>query len=99
MVHIGHDVRIGENVIVAGQSGLAGFVWIDKNVTLGGQVGVAPHVRIGEGARISGKSMVHCDIRPREIWSGNPSVPHAVYLRAYGQLMKTRKTGRGGKHY
>jgi UDP-3-O-[3-hydroxymyristoyl] glucosamine N-acyltransferase len=87
LVHVGHDVVIGENVVVAGQSGFAGFVRIGDHVTIGGQVGVAPHVIIEEGARISGKSMVHCDIKRYEIWSGNPSVPHGIYLRAYGKLM------------
>ncbi len=98
MIHVGHDVILGENVVVAAQSGFAGFVHVEKDVTIGGQVGVTPHVRIGEGARISGKSMVHCDIKPYEIWSGNPSVPHATYLRAYGELMNTRKPRRDGKH-
>jgi|SRR5579871_4089130 len=91
MTHIGHDVKIGESVVIAGQSGFAGFVTVDSFVTIGGQVGIAPHIHIGEWARISGKSMVHCDIKPYEIWSGNPSVPHATYLRAYGQLMTAGK--------
>lgn len=97
MVHVGHDVVIGENVVIAAQSGFAGFVRISEHVTIGGQVGVAPHVLIGTGARISGKSMVHCDIKPYEIWSGNPSVPHSIYLRAYGRLMNTGKKNVGGR--
>lgn len=87
-VHVGHDALIGENVVIAAQSGFAGFARIEELVTIGGQVGVAPHVVVGRGARISGKSGVHCDIKPNQIWSGNPSVPHGVYLRAYGNLMK-----------
>jgi UDP-3-O-[3-hydroxymyristoyl] glucosamine N-acyltransferase len=94
MVHIGHDSIVGQNTIIAGQTGLAGFVRLGDKVTLGGQVGIAPHVVVGDGARISGKSMVHCDIGPKEIWSGNPSVPHGLYLRSYGRLMKEgRKKG------
>lgn len=88
MVHVGHDVLIGKNVAIAAQSGLAGFVQIGDEVTIFGQVGVSPHCVIGKGARISGKSMVHCDIKPYEIWSGNPSLPHALYLRAYGKLKR-----------
>ncbi len=90
-VHVGHDVNIGQNVVIAAQSGLAGFVRIEDDVTLGGQIGVKPHVTIGQGARISGKSFVHCDIKSREIWSGNPSVPHALYLRSYGKLKRRMK--------
>ena len=91
MVHLGHDVVIDENVIIAGQSGLAGFVAVQNHVTLGGQVGIKPHVVVEEGARVSGKSLVHCDVKKYEIWSGNPSVPHALYLRAFGQLKRSFK--------
>jgi UDP-3-O-[3-hydroxymyristoyl] glucosamine N-acyltransferase len=95
MVHVGHDVEIGENVVIAAQSGLAGFAVVSDQATLGGQVGVVPFAHIGQGARISGKSLVHCDIKHHEIWSGNPSVPHIMYLRAYGRLkrMFKEKTG------
>lgn len=86
MVHVGHDVVIGDQVVIAAQTGLAGFVRIGDRVTLGGQVGITPHVIVHDGARISGKSLVHCDIKKYEIWSGNPSVPHAEYLRSYGKL-------------
>lgn len=88
MVHIGHDTRLGSSVVMAGQSGLAGFVSIGDGVTLGGHVGVVPHVIIEEGARISAKSLVHCDIKRYQIWSGNPSLPHGVYLRVYGYLKR-----------
>lgn len=91
MVHIGHDVVVGEQVVIAGQTGLAGFVRLADQVTLGGQVGIKPFVQVGTNARISGKSLVHCDIKNHEIWSGNPSVPHAMYLRSYGKLKRTFK--------
>lgn len=88
MVHIGHDSQVGENAIIAGQSGLAGMVRLGDYVTCGGQVGIAPHVKVGDQARISGKSFVHCDIKSQEIWSGNPSLPHSIYLRSYGRSMR-----------
>lgn len=91
MVHVGHDVEIGKNVVIAAQAGLAGFVQVDDMATLGGQVGVVPFVHIGAHARISGKSLVHCDVKPYEIWSGNPSVPHSIYLRAYGHMKRMFK--------
>lgn len=91
MVHVGHDTRLGQGVVVAGQSGFAGFVTVGNGVTLGGQVGVVPHVTIEEGARINAKSLVHCDIKRCQIWSGNPSLPHAVYLRAYGYIKRMFK--------
>jgi UDP-3-O-[3-hydroxymyristoyl] glucosamine N-acyltransferase len=91
MVHVGHDVDIGAGVIIAAQTGIAGFVRIGDRATLGGQVGIKPHATVGTGARVSGKSLVHCDIENDAIWSGNPSLPHAQYLRAYGQLKRSFK--------
>lgn len=83
MCHIGHDVIIDDNVIIAGQSALAGFVRLGDRVTCGGQIGVAPHVKIGNDARISGKSGVHTHVGSNEVWSGNPALPHDIYLRYY----------------
>lgn len=91
LVHIGHDSIVGKNSIIAGQSGLAGFVCLGERVTCGGQVGIVPHIKVGDNARISGKSLVHCDIKSQEIWSGNPCMPHGIYLRAYASLKRANK--------
>lgn len=88
MVHIAHDVKIGSNVTIAAQSGLAGLVNVQDNVCINGQVGVAPLINIGKGAQINGKSLVHCDIKDYEIWSGNPAMAHFTYLRAYSYLKR-----------
>lgn len=90
MVHCGHDVFIGSDVVIAGQSGLAGFAQVGSGATIGGQAGVGPQIVIGEGARLSGKSFAHSDIGALEIWSGNPSLPHAHYLRAYGKARRDK---------
>ncbi len=46
LVHIGHNVQIGENVVIAAQTGLSGSVTIEDNVVMGGQVGIGDHARI-----------------------------------------------------
>lgn len=91
MIHVGHDVCIGRNVIIAAQSGLAGFARLGDGVTLGGQVGIAPHVAVGENTRVSGKSSLHRDVGPNEVWSGNPALPHHHFLRAHGNLVRNFK--------
>jgi UDP-3-O-[3-hydroxymyristoyl] glucosamine N-acyltransferase len=88
MVHIGHDVVVGEQVIIAAQTALAGFVQVENSVTLGGQVGLAPHAVIGQGARISAKSLVRGKVDAYEIRSGNPSLPHRIYLKDYAQKIR-----------
>ncbi len=91
MIHIGHDVMIGKNVLIAAQTALAGFVQVGDDVTLGGQVGVLPHSVIGPGARISGKSLARGKIGAHEIWSGNPSMPHKIYLKDYGERLRRHR--------
>src|SRR5215472_293764 len=54
LVHIGHNCQIGENVIIAAQTGLSGSVRIEKNVIMGGQVGIGEHARIEDGVLLGG---------------------------------------------
>src|SRR5438270_9086295 len=44
LVHIGHNVQIGEDVVIAAQTGLSGSVVVEDNVVIGGQVGVGVYV-------------------------------------------------------
>ena len=49
LVHIAHNVCIGDNTIILGQAGIAGSVTIEQNCVIGGQVGIADHVHLCEG--------------------------------------------------
>lgn len=50
LVHIGHNVVIGRNVLIAAQTGIAGSTVVGDGALFGGQVGVADHCQIGAGA-------------------------------------------------
>lgn len=82
MVHIGHGCKIGQNCAFAAQVGLAGGVTIGDRVILAGQVGVANQANVGDGAIATAKSGVHSNVRPGEIVSSYPAIPHKLYLRA-----------------
>jgi UDP-3-O-[3-hydroxymyristoyl] glucosamine N-acyltransferase len=82
MVHIGHGCKIGHNCAFAAQVGLAGGVTIGDRVILAGQVGVANQANVGDGAIATAKSGVHSNVRPGEIVSSYPAIPHKLYLRA-----------------
>jgi UDP-3-O-[3-hydroxymyristoyl] glucosamine N-acyltransferase len=86
--HIAHNCDIGEDVIIAAQSGFAGSVRIGRGALIGGQVGVADHVTIGEGARVAGKSGVIGDIAAHAVVAGYPAVPHARWLRALASIYR-----------
>src|SRR5208283_2738 len=58
LVHIGHNCEIGENVVIAAQTGLSGSIVIENDVVLGGQVGIGEHARIEEGVMLGGQGGV-----------------------------------------
>lgn len=89
-VHVGHDVMLSQKVVIAAQTGLAGFVQIGEGATLGGQAGVVPHVVIGAHARVSAKTLVHKTLKAYAVCSGNPGLAHELYLSAYKKNTKSK---------
>ena len=73
MVHIGHNVILGDNACIAAQTGISGSVVIGKNVTIGGQAGFAGHIKIGENVIIAARSGVTKDIKDNSVVAGFPA--------------------------
>jgi UDP-3-O-[3-hydroxymyristoyl] glucosamine N-acyltransferase len=94
LVHIGHNCRLGENVVVAAQAGLSGSIVIEKDVVLGGQVGIGEHARVEEGVMLGGQG----GILPNKVlrgkgvvfW-GTPAQPVRQYLKQLAVLAKLGK--------
>ena len=66
-VHIAHDCRVGNNIIMANSATLAGHVLVENNVIFGGLCAVHQFCRIGEFAMIGGGTMIGQDILPYTI--------------------------------
>ena len=81
LVHIAHNVVVGENTLIIAQVGISGSAVIGRNVILAGQAGVAGHITVGDGVMVGGKSGVAKSIPAGQIVSGNPTMPHQTYLR------------------
>jgi UDP-3-O-[3-hydroxymyristoyl] glucosamine N-acyltransferase len=96
-VHIGHNVRIGKNVVIAAQTGISGSVVIEDNVVIAGQVGLADHVRITEGAILGAQCGVPTKkvIRGKGVvfW-GTPARPLREYLKQLAVLARLGKKER-----
>jgi len=82
LVHIAHNVRIGENSIIVAQVGIAGSVEVGKHVILAGQVGIIDHIRIGDNVTVIGQSGVTHDVEPNQVVSGTVAIPHKDWLKA-----------------
>jgi UDP-3-O-[3-hydroxymyristoyl] glucosamine N-acyltransferase len=91
LVHIGHNCRIGENVVIAAQTGLSGSIVIENNVVLGGQVGIGEHAHIEEGVMLGGQGGVLPNkvLRGKGVafW-GTPAQPVRQYLKQLAMLAK-----------
>jgi UDP-3-O-[3-hydroxymyristoyl] glucosamine N-acyltransferase len=73
LVHVAHNVDVGEDVLLVAQVGISGSTRVRDRVVLGGQVGVAGHIEVGEGARVAAKSGVSKSVPPGEEWFGYPA--------------------------
>ena len=74
LVQIAHNVCIGEGVIIAAQTGIAGSTKIGNNVVIGGQAGIAGHLSIGNNVTIAAKSGVTKNITDNSVVAGFPAV-------------------------
>lgn len=71
---IGHNVIVGENTVMAAQTGVAGSTKIGMNCQFGGQSGVAPHIQIADGVRVAPQSGIPNTIKvPDSIVMGTPA--------------------------
>jgi len=91
LVHIGHNVRIGTDVVIAAQTGVSGSSVIEDGAVVAGQVGIADHVRIGAGAILGAQCGVPTGkiIRGSGIlfW-GTPARPIRQYLKELAALAR-----------
>jgi UDP-3-O-[3-hydroxymyristoyl] glucosamine N-acyltransferase len=94
LVHIGHNCQIGEDVVIAAQTGLSGSIVIEKGVVLGGQVGIGEHARIEEGVMVGGQGGILPNkvLRGKGIafW-GTPAQPLREYLKQLATLARLAK--------
>lgn len=88
MVHVGHNSRIGANVVIAAQTGISGGAIIADNVVVAGQVGIADKVRVEEGAVLGAKCGIPSGkiIRRGETVWGIPARPLKEYLQQLAHL-------------
>lgn len=88
LVHIAHNVTIGENCIIVAQVGISGSVHIGDGVMFGGQAGAKDHVDIGSGSIVCARSGIMGSLAPGSYVSGYPAGPHREQMRAHAALLR-----------
>lgn len=81
LVHIAHNVTVGENTLLVAQVGISGSTTIGRQCILAGQVGVSGHLTIGDRVTIGPQSGIVGSISGGAIVTGTPEMPHKLFLR------------------
>ncbi|MFN3940254.1 MAG: UDP-3-O-(3-hydroxymyristoyl)glucosamine N-acyltransferase, partial [Chitinophagales bacterium] len=83
LIQIAHNVEIGENTVIAAQSGISGSTKIGRNCIIGGQVGIVGHIEIADGTRINAQSGVAKTIKQNgTAITGSPAFDYNTAMRA-----------------
>jgi len=88
LVQIAHNVEIGENTVIAGQTGVAGSTIIGRNCMIGGQVGIVGHLKIGDNVKIAAQSGIGANLTDGEVVQGSPAFSIRDYKMSYVHFRK-----------
>jgi len=88
LVHIAHNIEIGEHCIIVGQVGMAGSTKIGNFVTIAAQAGVGGHLKIGNRVTIAARAGVTTDLKDGEVVSGFPARPHREELKVQALIRR-----------
>ncbi len=88
LVHIAHNVIVGENTVLAGMVGISGSVTIGEHVVFAGKAGVIDHLSIGDRSIIGPRATVLKSVPADEVLSGSPGMSHKLWLRVQSIIPK-----------
>jgi UDP-3-O-[3-hydroxymyristoyl] glucosamine N-acyltransferase len=98
MVHVAHNCDIGEDVVIAAQTGISGSSSVGKGAVIAGQVGIGDHAHVGPGVILggqagvfSGKSVTNEGLKPGTVHWGTPARPLQQVLREQATLARLAK--------
>ncbi|MFZ5516754.1 MAG: UDP-3-O-(3-hydroxymyristoyl)glucosamine N-acyltransferase [Candidatus Zhuqueibacterota bacterium] len=94
LIQIAHNVEVGENTVIAAQTGISGSTKIGRNNIIGGQVGFVGHIETGENVTIGAQSGVSKSLPANSVYFGYPARPimqakrEEAALRRLPELLK-----------
>ncbi len=99
LVHVGHNVQVGLDVVIAAQTGISGSSSVGDGAVVAGQVGIADHVTIGDGVILGAQCGVPSNKQvrgPGVLFWGTPARPITQYLKELATLARLTRN-RGGR--
>jgi UDP-3-O-[3-hydroxymyristoyl] glucosamine N-acyltransferase len=94
LIHIGHNCRIGRNVVIAAQTGISGSSTVGDGAILGGQVGMGDHAMVGPGVILGGQAGILPKkklLGPGIVFWGTPAKPVRQYLKELAMLARLKR--------
>ncbi len=91
MVHIAHNVEVGQNTMLTAHTVIAGSSKIGERVIASGQTGVLDHKTVADGAILVQRCGVSEDITTGGMWAGSPAKPFKEFVRGLGLQKKVTK--------
>lgn len=82
-IQIAHNVEIGENTVIASQTGIAGSTKVGKNCMIGGQVGIVGHITIGDNVKIQAQSGIGKSLKDGEVVQGSPAFNYGDFAKSF----------------
>jgi len=84
LIQVAHNVTVGENTVIAAQTGIAGSTKIGNECQIGGQAGFVGHIEVADKVRVQAQSGVATSIKKEgsKVY-GYPALSYQEYLRAY----------------
>ena len=88
LIQIAHNVEIGENTVMAAQTGVAGSSKVGKNCMIGAQVGISGHLVVGDNVKLGGQAGVMTNIPDNSTMIGSPVQNHKDFMRSMAIFRK-----------
>jgi UDP-3-O-[3-hydroxymyristoyl] glucosamine N-acyltransferase len=89
LLQVAHNVEIGEDCVIAAQTGISGSTKIGRRVMIGGQVGVIGHITVAEGTKVGAQSGITKTVREKNTsLNGTPAHDHLSSIRAQAVLRR-----------
>ena len=82
-IQVAHNVTIGENTVIAAQTGIAGSAKIGAHCQIGGQVGIVGHITIGNNVKIQAQSGISKNVPDNATLQGTPAFGYGEYYKSY----------------
>jgi UDP-3-O-[3-hydroxymyristoyl] glucosamine N-acyltransferase len=83
LIQIAHNVEVGENTVMAAQTGISGSTKVGKNCMFGGQVGLAGHIKIANGTKIGAQGGILGDVKEENTAIiGSPAIEVKQFLKS-----------------